>query len=79
MLQEEVELWVAARVDCDFKQRQEDVLQHLLEVSQLLFGSVHVTARHKRNELRTHKTITRTATRILVAIRIQYFVAYTTM
>ena len=48
MLQEEVELWVAARVDCDFKQRQEDVLQHLLEVSQLLFGSVHVTARHKR-------------------------------
>ena len=44
MLQEEVELWVAARVDCDFKQRQEDVLQHLLEVGQLLFGSVHITA-----------------------------------
>ena len=37
MLQEEVELWVAAGVDCDFKQRQEDVLQHLLEVGQLLF------------------------------------------
>lgn len=34
---------MTAGVDGDFKQRQEDVLQHLLEVGQLLLGVVHVT------------------------------------
>lgn len=43
MLQEEVQLGVTARVDGDFKQRQEDVLQHLLEIGQLLLRVVHVT------------------------------------
>lgn len=43
MLQEEVQLGVTGRVDRDFKQRHEDVLQHLLEISQLLLGVVHIT------------------------------------
>lgn len=43
MLEEEVELRVAARVHRDLKQGQEDVLQHLLEVGQLLLSVVHVT------------------------------------
>lgn len=34
---------MTAGVDGDFKQRQEDVLQHLLEVGQLLLGVVHIT------------------------------------
>lgn len=44
MLEEEVQLRVAAGVNGDLKQRHEDVLHHLLEVSQLLLGSVHITA-----------------------------------
>ena len=44
VLEEEVELWVAAWVHCDLKQGHEDVLQHLLEVSQLLLGVVDITA-----------------------------------
>ena len=43
MLQEEMQFRVTAGVDCDFKQRHEDVLQHLLEISQLLLCVVHVT------------------------------------
>lgn len=42
MLQEEVQLRMTAGVDRDFKQRHEDVLQHLLEISQLLLCVVHV-------------------------------------
>lgn len=42
MLQEEVQLWVAGRVDGGFKEGQEDILQHLLEVGQLPLGSVHI-------------------------------------
>ncbi|KAG7283272.1 hypothetical protein CRUP_005014 [Coryphaenoides rupestris] len=38
MLQEEVQLRVAAGVHSDLEQRHEDVLQHLLEVGQLLLG-----------------------------------------
>ena len=44
MLEEEVQLRVAAGVNGDLKQRHEDVLHHLLEVSQLLLGAVHITA-----------------------------------
>lgn len=44
MLQEEVQLWVAGRVHSSFKQWQEDVLQHLLEVGQLALGAVYITA-----------------------------------
>lgn len=43
MLQEEVKLRMTAGVDRDFKQRHKDVLQHLLEISQLLFCVVHIT------------------------------------
>lgn len=43
MLQEEMQLRVTARIDCDFKQRHEDILQHLLEISQLLLCVVHIT------------------------------------
>lgn len=43
MLQEEMQLRMTTGVDCDFKQRHEDVLQHLLEISQLLLCVVHVT------------------------------------
>lgn len=35
VLEEEVQLWVAAGVDGDLEQGQEDVLQHLLEGAQL--------------------------------------------
>lgn len=45
VFQEEVELRVAARVHAGLKQRHEDVLQHLLEVSELLLGAVNVTGR----------------------------------
>lgn len=44
MLQEEVQLWVLGRVDCGLVERQEDILQHLLEVGQLLLCPVDVTA-----------------------------------
>lgn len=43
MLQEEVQFRMTAGVDCGFKQRHEDVLQHLLEISQLLLCVVHIT------------------------------------
>lgn len=43
MLQEEVQLRVAGGVHGGLEQRQEDVLQHLLKVGQLAFGTVHVT------------------------------------
>lgn len=42
VLQEEVQLWVAGRVDRSFEEGQEDVLQHLLEVGQLLLCLVHI-------------------------------------
>lgn len=45
MLKEEVQLWVAAGVDRDLKQRREDVLQHLLKVAQLFLRVVDVTLR----------------------------------
>lgn len=44
VLQEEVQLRVAAGVHSDLKQRHEDVLQHLLEVAQLLAGVIDITA-----------------------------------
>lgn len=47
VVQEEVELWVTARVDGGFEQRHEDILQHLLEVSQLLLCAVNVTGRRQ--------------------------------
>lgn len=47
VFQEEVELWVTARVDGGFEQRHEDVLQHLLEVGQLLLCAVNVTGRRR--------------------------------
>ena len=43
MIQEEMQLRMAAGVDCDLKQRHEDILQHLLEISQLLLCVVHIT------------------------------------
>lgn len=52
MLQEEVQLGVTARVDRDFKQRHEDVLQHLLEISQLLLGVVHITGEEEIKQQR---------------------------
>lgn len=45
VFQEEVELRVAAWVHGGLKQRHEDVLQHLLEVSELLLCAVNVTGR----------------------------------
>lgn len=36
VLKEEVQLWVAAGVHRNLEQRHEDVLQHLLKVTQLL-------------------------------------------
>lgn len=42
VLQEEVQLRVAAGVDRCLKQREEDVLQHLLEVGQLFLGAVDI-------------------------------------
>lgn len=44
MLQEEVQLWVLGRVDRGLVERQENILQHLLEVGQLLLCPVNVTA-----------------------------------
>ena len=38
-----MQLRMTARVDADFKQRHEDILQHLLEICQLLLCLVHVT------------------------------------
>ena len=47
MLQEEVQLWVAAGVHSHLEQRPEDVLEHLLEVTQLLLCVVDVTVRRE--------------------------------
>lgn len=47
VLQEEVQLGVAAGVDCDLEQWHEDVLQHLLKVAQLLLCVVDVALREK--------------------------------
>lgn len=47
VLQEEVQLGVAAGVDCDLEQWPEDVLQHLLKVAQLLLRVVDVALREK--------------------------------
>lgn len=46
-MEEEVQLWVAAGVNCYLKQRHEDILQHLLEVVQLFLCVVDVTLREK--------------------------------
>lgn len=58
MFQEEVELWVTARVDGGFEQRHEDVLQHLLEVSQLLLCAVNVTGRRRNRNFRFRQCLT---------------------
>lgn len=43
MLQEKMQVRMTGGVDCDFEQRHKDILQHLLEISQLLLCVVHVT------------------------------------
>lgn len=48
MLEEEVQLRMAAGFDCNLKQRHEDVLEHLLEVTQLFLGVVHVTLKTEK-------------------------------
>lgn len=58
MLQEEVQLRVAAGIDGGLKQRQEDVLQHLLEVAQLLLCAVNITA----DEHTAHQPVDRPVT-----------------
>lgn len=58
VFQEEVELWVTARVDGGFEQRHEDVLQHLLEVSQLLLCAVNVTGRRRNRNFRFRRCLT---------------------
>lgn len=47
MLKKEVQLWMAARVDCNLKQRHEDIFQHLLKVTQLLLCMIDVALREK--------------------------------
>lgn len=44
MLKEDMQLWVATWLDGGFKQRQENVLQHLLEVTQLFLSVIDITA-----------------------------------
>lgn len=44
MLQEDMQLWVATWLDGDFKQRHEDVLQHLLEITELFLSVIDITA-----------------------------------
>lgn len=51
MLEEEVQLWVAAGVHCDLEQRHEDVLQHFLEVTQLLVCVIDVARREKEKRV----------------------------
>lgn len=53
VLKEEVQLWVAAGVDRNLKQRHEDILQHLLEVAQLLLRVVDVTLKKQENNSRS--------------------------
>lgn len=38
-----MQLRMTAGVDCDFEQWHEDILQHLLEISQLLLCVVNIT------------------------------------
>lgn len=45
VLEEEVELWMAGWVRRNLKQRREDVLQHLLEVGQLLLRVVDIASK----------------------------------
>lgn len=47
MLQEDMQLWVAAWLDGDFKQRHEDVLQHLLEITQLFLRVIDIAVEEK--------------------------------
>lgn len=47
VLKEKVQLWVAAGVHCNLKQRHEDVLQHLLEVTQLFLCVVDITMKRE--------------------------------
>lgn len=51
MLKEEVQLWVAARVDCNLKQRPEDILKHFLEVGQLSLRMVDITVRGEHKQI----------------------------
>lgn len=53
VLKEEVQLWVAAGVDRNLKQRHEDILQHFLEVAQLLLRVVDVTLKKQENNSRS--------------------------
>lgn len=55
MLEEEVQVRMTARVDCNLKQRHENILQHLLKVTQLFFCVVDVTLRgkHKKSVVRS--------------------------
>lgn len=39
-----VQIWMRLWVDCDFKQRNENILQHLLEILHKILGSVDITA-----------------------------------
>lgn len=50
VLEEEVQLWVAAGVHCDLEQRHEDVLQHFLEVTQLLVCVIDIARREKEKK-----------------------------
>lgn len=53
VLKEEVQLWVAAGVDRNLKERHEDILQHFLEVAQLLLRVVDVTLKKQENNSRS--------------------------
>lgn len=53
VLKEEVQLWVAAGVDRNLRQRHEDILQHFLEVAQLLLRVVDVTLKKQENNSRS--------------------------
>lgn len=44
MLKKDMQLWVGTWLDGDFKQRHEDVLQHLLEITQLFLSVIDITA-----------------------------------
>lgn len=52
VLKEEVQLWVAAGVDRNLKQRHEDILQHFLEVAQLLLRVVDVTLKKQEKQFK---------------------------
>lgn len=52
VLKEEVQLWVAAGVDRNLKQRREDILQHFLEVAQLLLRVVDVTLKKQEKQFK---------------------------